>query len=177
MPKWTDSLKAAIGNTVLTIFVKVGMRPKQIFQNKNRKNCNYGEPVIFVGNHTSHYDGIMTSVEFKKSKADIIVAKDWFEKKSINWYLKNARCIPMDRYGVDTGWLRNSKEAVKKGESIIIFPEGKTSKDGNIGEFKSGFVMLSIMTGARIVPFVIDGKYKMVFGRRQRIYLCLFIHI
>lgn len=66
----------------------------------------------------------------------------------------------MDRYGVDTGWLRNSKEAVKKGESIIIFPEGKTSKDGNIGEFKSGFVMLSIMTGARIVPFVIDGKYK-----------------
>lgn len=27
----------------------------------------------------------------------------------------------MDRYGVDTGWLRNSKEAVKKGESIIIF--------------------------------------------------------
>ncbi len=31
--------------------------------------------------------------------------------------------------------------------------------------------MLSIMTGARIVPFVIDGKYKMVFGRRQRIYL------
>ncbi len=171
MPKWTDSLKAAIGNTVLTIFVKVGMRPKQIFQNKNRKNCNYGEPVIFVGNHASHYDGIMTSVEFKKSKADIIVAKDWFEKKSINWYLKNARCIPMDRYGVDTGWLRNSKEAVKKGESIIIFPEGKTSKDGNIGEFKSGFVMLSIMTGARIVPFVIDGKYKMVFGRRQRIYL------
>lgn len=63
----------------------------------------------------------MTSVELKKSKADIIVAKDWFEKKSINWYLKNARCIPMDRYGVDTGWLRNSKEAVKKGESIIIF--------------------------------------------------------
>ena len=84
MPKWTDSLKAAIGNAVLTIFVKVGMRPKQIFQNKNRKNCNYGEPVIFVGNHTSHYDGIMTSVEFKKSKADIIVARDWFEKKSIN---------------------------------------------------------------------------------------------
>ena len=37
MPKWTDSLKAAIGNTVLTIFVKVGMRPKQIFQIKTEK--------------------------------------------------------------------------------------------------------------------------------------------
>lgn len=74
----------------------------------------------------------------------------------------------------DTELTQDGLEIQKKPSKRRIdyyFPEGKTSKDGNIGEFKSGFVMLAIMTGARIVPFVIDGKYKMVFGRRQRIYL------
>ena len=169
MAKWLDSVKAAFGDSVLFLFDKIGIRPKKIYEDKSRKNCRYNEPVIFIGNHTSHYDGIMTSVEFKKSKAHIVVAKDWFVKKSINWYLKNTRCIPMDRYNLDTTWLRAAKEAIAKGESVILYPEGKTSKDGSIGEFKSGFVMLAIMTGARIVPFTIDGEYKMVFGRRQRI--------
>lgn len=164
-------LKAAIGDAVLFLMVKLGIRPKKIFKNRNRKNVRFDEPVIFIGNHTSHYDGIMTSMEFKKSKAHVIVAKDWYEKKSINWYLKCARCIPMDRFGLDTGWLRDSKEAIKKGESVIIYPEGKTNKDGNVGEFKSGFVMLSIMTGAKIVPFVTKGDYKMVFGKRQKVYI------
>lgn len=171
MAKLLNSIKAGFGDSVLFIFDKVGIRPKKIFENKNRKKCKYDEPVIFIGNHISHYDGVMTSVEFKKSKAHIIVAKDWFEKKSVNWYLKNTRCIPMDRFNLDTAWLRDAKEAIKNGESIIIYPEGKTSKDGTIGEFKSGFVMLSIMTGAQIVPFAVDGEYKMVFGKRQRILL------
>lgn len=63
----------------------------------------------------------------------------------------------------DTELTQDGLEIQKKPSKRRIdyyFPEGKTSKDGNIGEFKSGFVMLSIMTGARIVPFVIDGKYK-----------------
>lgn len=169
MAKKINRFKAGIGNFVLTVFDKIGIRPKKIYENPARRSVKFDEPVIFVGNHTSHYDGIMTSVEFKKSRAHIIVAKDWYEKKSINWYLKNARCIPMDRFGLDTGWLRESKEAIAQGESVILYPEGKTSKDGIIKEFKSGFVMLSIMTGAKIVPFAIDGEYKMVFGRRQRI--------
>lgn len=167
--KFFNSLKAGIGDSALFLYVKLGMRPKKKYINPNRKNCKFDEPVIFIGNHTSHNDGIMTSVEFKKSKGYIIVAKDWYEKKSINWYLKHARCIPMDRFGVDTGWLRDSKEAIKKGGSVIMYPEGKTSKDGVVKEFKSGFIMLAIMTGAKIVPFAIEGQYKMFFGKRQKI--------
>ena len=44
----------------------------------------------------------------------------------------------------------------------------KTGKDGVLNEFKSGFVMLALMTGAKIVPFATYGNYKLFFGRRQR---------
>ncbi len=160
---------ARIGRVMMTAFVRVGFRPKVRYIDKNRKNCRYGEPVIFVGNHTSHMDGLLTSVVFAPAKGSILVAKDWYEKPKFNWFLKNNRCIPMDRFGLDTAWLRLSTAAVKKGESVIIYPEGRTGKEEEPREFKSGFVMLAVMTRARVVPYAVDGDYKIIFGRRQRV--------
>ena len=169
MPKWISNITTGVGNGVVWFLVKAGIRPKVRYVNKERKNCRYDEPVIFVGNHTSHWDGLMTSVEFRKAKAHILVAKDWYEKKSVNWYLKHAKCIPMDRFGIDTNWLRMSRAAIKDKNSVIIYPEGKTSENGNLHEFKSGFVMLALMTGAKVVPYAVHGKYKLFFGRRLRV--------
>ena len=147
----------------------IAFRPKLTYLEANRTNCKYDKPVIYVGNHTSHMDGIMSSVIFGRSKANIIVAKDWYEQKKYNWFLKNNRCIPMDRYKVETGWLKYAKEAIKRGESIIIYPEGRTGTEKELREFKSGFVMLALMTGTPIVPFATTGEYHIIFGKRQRV--------
>ncbi len=160
---------AGIGRGLMTAFVRIAFRPRIRYTARNRRNCSFGQPVIYVGNHTSHMDGVMTSVIFARSKAHILVAKDWYEKPKFNWFLKNNRCIPMDRYGIETGWIRDSREALKKGDSIIIYPEGRTGKDNEPREFKSGFIMLALMTGAKIVPFAVDGSYDIVFGKRQRV--------
>lgn len=159
---------AAAGRGLMTVFVRAAFRPKVRYIDKNRKKRRFGEPVIFVGNHTSHMDGLLTSVVFAPYKGCILVAKDWYEKPKINWFLKNNRCIPMDRFGLDTGWLRLSSAAVKNGESVIIYPEGRTGKEEEPREFKSGFVMLAVMTKAKIVPYAVDGDYKILFGKRQR---------
>lgn len=156
--------KAARG--LMTGFVYMAFRPSVKYINRKEK---YKEPVIFVGNHTSHYDGLLTSVIFAGNRGCILVAKDWYEKKAFNWFLKNNRCIPMDRYGLDTAWLRLSREAMKNNQSVIIYPEGRTGKEAEPREFKSGFVMLAIMSGAKVVPYAVDGPYKMFFGRRQRV--------
>ncbi len=169
MSEFFQKTGAAIGRGLMKAFVYTAFRPRIRYIDKNRKNCDFKEPVIFVGNHTSHMDGVMSSVIFNKSKACIIVAKDWYEKPKFNWFLKYNRCIPMDRFSVDTGWLRLSKDAVKKGESVIIYPEGRTGKEQEPKEFKSGFLMLAIMAGVKVVPFAVEGDYKMFFGARQKV--------
>ena len=164
-----QKIGAGIGRGLMTAYVWLAFRPRVRYTEKTRHNCKYEEPVIFVGNHTSHDDGLLTSVIFSKAKGCILVAKDWYEKPQFNWFLKNNRCIPMDRYGLDTAWLRHAREALKNGQSVIIYPEGRTGKAAEPREFKSGFVMLAIMSGARIVPYAVDGKYRVIFGRRQRV--------
>lgn len=160
---------AKIGRGLMTAFVVLAFRPKVSYKDKARHSCRFDKPVIFVGNHTSHMDGLLTSVVFAKAKGCILVAKDWYEKPALNWFLKNNRCIPMDRYGLDTGWLKASRKALKSGQSVIIYPEGRTGKGSEPREFKSGFVMLAVLSGAQVVPYAVDGEYKMFFGRRQRI--------
>lgn len=159
-----QKVAAKIGRGLLTAYVYIAYRPSV----KYIKKMKYTEPLIFVGNHTSHKDGLLTTVVFSKFKGCILVAKDWYEKPQFNWFLKNNRCIPIDRFGLDTAWLKLAKDSMAKKESIIIYPEGRTGKEFEPREFKSGFVMLAIMSGAKIVPYAVDGTYK-IFGRRQRV--------
>lgn len=157
---------------LLHFFTICAFRPRITFMNPERKSRKYEGPVIFVGNHTSHSDGTMTSFLLRKSKAWIMVAKDWYEQPKFNWFLRYANAIPTERFGTDTGWLRDASKILKDKGTIIMFPEGKTNKTEPLpDEFKSGFIMLAMMTGAKIVPFAIDGKYYKVFGPRQHLIL------
>ncbi|MBQ3036402.1 MAG: 1-acyl-sn-glycerol-3-phosphate acyltransferase, partial [Lachnospiraceae bacterium] len=58
---------------------------------------------------------------------------------------------------------------VKKGESICIFPEGHRSKVDTLDTFKSGFTLLSQMTGAPIIPVYLSGEYSKFIGKRKQI--------
>ncbi|MEK9150887.1 MAG: lysophospholipid acyltransferase family protein [Patescibacteria group bacterium] len=55
--------------------------------------------------------------------------------------------------------LAKAVEAVKNGDKIWIYPEGRVSKDGNIQKGKKGIVYLHQKTGAPIVPVGIIGNF------------------
>ena len=46
---------------------------------------------------------------------------------------------------------------VKNGRSIVIFPEGTRSKNGELGEFKGGAMKIAMETGAKVVPVLLEG--------------------
>jgi 1-acyl-sn-glycerol-3-phosphate acyltransferase len=48
-------------------------------------------------------------------------------------------------------------EKLKAGNSIVIFPEGTRSEDGTIGPFKKGGLLLSVRSGAPLVPITLLG--------------------
>ena len=144
-------------------------RPGITWKNKALKKELRDKPVIFVSNHLGHIDGAFIGAVLGKYKPYMLVAKDWYDKKGIGKLIKLCRTIPIDRYGADAVWYEQALEHIKEGSSVIIFPEGFTSKDGVIKEFKPGAALLSAVTGAPIVPLAIYGDYKPVFGMRQRV--------
>lgn len=97
--------------------MRVIFRPKIRYTNKAVLKEYRNKPAIFIVNHTTLYDGIVMFSVLNKYKANILIAKDWYEKKAFKTILEGNRAIPLDRNGLDTNWLRASVKAVKKGES------------------------------------------------------------
>ena len=149
--------------------MRIVFRPKIRYTNKAALKAYRHKPAIFIVNHTTLYDGIVMFSVLNKYKANILIAKDWYEKEAFKTILEGNRCIPLDRNGLDTNWLRASVKAVKKGESICIFPEGHRSQIDTLDTFKSGFTLLSQMTGAPIIPVYLSGEYSKFIGKRKQI--------
>ena len=162
-------LSSGVMRGIIKLYIYVCYRPKLTYENKEVKKIIKKNPVIFVPNHCDYKDGPTCFFLFPNSA--LLIAKDWYEKKVIRWVTYGKAAIPIDRYGLDTSWLRDAVKMVKQGKNVFIFPERHTNTNDNIDEFKAGFAMLSVMTNAPVVPMYIDGEYNTILGKRLHIYV------
>ncbi len=162
-------LTSGLVRGILKTYVYVAYRPKITYENKAVKKRIKKDPVIFIPNHVSAQDGPVCYFLFHNSA--LMIAKDWYEKKLIRFLVYSKPSIPIDRQNLDTAWLRDAASMIKSGKNVFIFPEGHTNRKDDIDDFKAGFAMLSVMTGAPVVPMYINGEYNALIGKRLRIYV------
>lgn len=128
-------------------------------------------PTIFVCRHVGLYDPVILMVKYVRHIVHPLVAKDYYDANAFTrWFYPLALCYPLERRGPSTEWLEASLEALKRGESIIIYPEGKRNKSGvGLLPFHSGAALLAAKSGARIVPVYnafwhIPHRYRLAIG-------------
>jgi 1-acyl-sn-glycerol-3-phosphate acyltransferase len=95
----------------------------------------------------------------------------------LGWYVRMADYIFVDR-GDKVSKAKMMEESyicLKKGISIMIFPEGTRSADNQISFFKRGAFQLAITTKTPILPVLMDGtgnvlpKHGIIFGGFHKI--------
>lgn len=79
------------------------------------------------------------------------------------WFLTETTAIPAQKMGFTEATYENGLNALKKGNAIVLFPEGEqgnfkpTSERYQLQEFKRGFVRMALEAQCPIVPVVILG--------------------
>lgn len=162
-----ESVKAGIAKcafAIANVVMRVMYPPKITWEDKKATQKVLKTSCVLYSNHTSHVDGLYMTRLLGKYRVHTFVARDWYDKKKINWLFRNLPYIPIDRKEMDTSWLDLGVDKLNDGCPVYLFPEGKTSKTGELGEFKPGFLMLAKWTKASVVPICIDGNFK-VFHR------------
>jgi 1-acyl-sn-glycerol-3-phosphate acyltransferase len=114
-------------------------------------------PVIFVANHCSSIDPYL----FGLLPYENAFITSWpFRIPIFN------KIMPMAEYiHSEDGWDKISKQSeqlLKKGCSIIVWPEGHRSPDGYVKRFKKGAFQIAKQTGVPIVPVCITGSRELL---------------
>lgn len=127
-------------------------------------------PCVFMANHTSILDCPLLIVTAKRN-VGFIAKKELIKVPIIGYWIKQAKCVPIDRGNVREAIkvINEGVQNLKEGHSMAVFPEGTRSKDGKLGEFKKGSMKLATKAKAPIIPvamyradraFEIDRKIK-----------------
>ena len=101
----------------------------------NPYNHNIGEkPTLYICNHQSALDIILI---FSLTPKLIVLTKEWVWKNPVlGIILRLTDCLPIT-YGNEVN-IERMREMVALGYSIMIFPEGTRTRNGDIGRFHRG---------------------------------------
>lgn len=80
----------------------------------------------------------------------------------IEWFfgVMLLNLFPLPRQAGFRDSFRFAGESVDRGYSILVFPEGRHTKDGNMNPFRSGIGLLAINLGIPVLPMRIDGLFE-----------------
>lgn len=127
--------------------------------------------VILCPNHTRLSDPLFVLFALGLSVKPQIMAKSELKKLPLlGWLLGKAGVFYVDRGKSDVAAVKHSLQCLKRGETLLMFPEGTRHKGEGLGQARTGAAMFSIRTGAPILPIYIPAekrwfrKTPVVFG-------------
>lgn len=128
-------------------------------------------PLIFMGNHRSNFD-IPALYAGLPHHFSWIAKVELFRIPLFGYAMRRAGYLPLDRSDGRRALktMETAAEKIRNGVSVIVFPEGTRSLDGNLLPFKRGGFLLAARAGVPIVPFSISGSERVNPPKRMEIH-------
>ena len=125
---------------------------------------------IFMANHSSALDILVLFLSIRQN-VRFLAKRSLFHIPVLGWSMLVAGFIPVDRRRTDQARdvFEKLEARVKRGLSILVFPEGTRSRDGSLGSFKKSGFLLALKTGLPIVPIGISGAHEILGRSRFRL--------
>ena len=114
---------------------------------------------ILICNHTSGLDPHLLQAPCRRL-ITWMMAREYYEIRGIKTILSNLGMIPVSRNGRDMSAMREAMRALKNGQVLGIFPEGKIETTRELLPFQTGVAMMAMKTGVPVFPAYLDGTQR-----------------
>jgi 1-acyl-sn-glycerol-3-phosphate acyltransferase len=130
---------------------------------KGLSNIDPDKSYVYMSNHQSNYD-IPILLGHLPVQFRWLAKIELFRIPLFGYAMKRAGYICIDRSNQKSAFesLKKAAGIIRNGVSVMIFPEGTRSRDGNIGSFKKGGFVLAVESGVPILPIIIRGTYSIM---------------
>jgi len=119
-------------------------------------------PFIIAPNHQSFFDGLFVTMFIKNKimkQTYFYAKKKHIRNRFLNFLANKNNVIVVDINNDLKKSLQKMAAVLKSGKNMIIFPEGTRSVNGELGDYKKTFAILSSELNVPIVPVAIGGAY------------------
>lgn len=127
---------------------------------EGRQKIPWNRPVVMVSNHRSLVD-ILALYKIRRPFKWTSKSEN-FRLPFIGMVLSLTNSVRIERESLRSGaqFLSQAETEMKKGSSILLFPEGTRSKTREMRPFKEGAFLLAKKQGCGIIPIVHTGSEK-----------------
>lgn len=135
---------------------------------------------VFVANHASMLDPALLMAISNAHRCVLrpLYKGEFGSHKFVTWFFARVGAIPINRGTADMKAIRRAVNALKRGENVLVFPEGTRIWDPHERpELFGGFAVIAQMAGSDVVPVAIDGSERInpnksrLISRPSRVYV------
>jgi len=128
-------------------------------------------PFILMSNHQSNFD-ILALIATIPRRIYWIAKKELFDIPIFGSSMRRGGYIPLDRSDGRKALksMENAAAIIRQGSSVVMFPEGTRTRDGQLLPFKRGGFMLAVRAGVPVIPVTINGSGRVNPGGRIKLY-------
>ena len=156
--------------------VIAGVNPWRIHIS-GEENLDANQVYVIVSNHQSLAD--IPVISHLKLDTKWLGKAELFRMPALGWMARMAGDVPIQRFDRRKGAIAILQCAryLRQGCSVVFFPEGTRSPDGQVLPFNEGPFQLAIREQVPILPLVVEGsgaalpRNSWIFGSTQDIHL------
>lgn len=121
---------------------------------------------LLVANHLSYVDAFLVSAALGRP-VRFMMYRPFFDLPLVGSFSRWVGAIPVsseDTREQKQASLEHAAELLRRGELVCIFAEGRISRTGVIGGFRSGLERIARRAGTPILPVALDGVWGSLFS-------------
>ena len=135
-----------------------------------KKKLDYKGPIIAALNHTSFLDYVCALLAFPGRRFFVLVSAKFYDYNPVLTFLVKAMgVIRVDAVSGNMDAVNKAVKLLKDGKNILIFPEGHIETEGKLLEFGQAAALMSLGSGAPIIPVYHNGKIGP--GKRDKMFI------
>jgi 1-acyl-sn-glycerol-3-phosphate acyltransferase len=142
----------------LTKFViSVALRTATGWEVMGREQVPLSGGLVVASNHVSFWDPPLIGAVLPR-EVHFLAKEELFANPLFGALIRSYNAIPIRRGMVDLSGMARAVETLRRGEAMMMFPEGTRMRDGMLHPARPGVGMMAVNADVPIVPCYISGS-------------------